>query len=198
MTTYPPIDPPVADEAHYFTVDELRSEEPDITADRADDATVEAMRELVEEVIEHAAGVAFLPRRTVEELPVLTGGPARLSRPLVREVEEVSIDGEAWTPEEIADRLVVDHGWVLGLWARRAVITYTHGYDSPPGRIRRAAMIATRIWVLKGPIDDRATQLAVDGSTVNLATPGLLGFITGIPEVDAAIKGYQRDGFYIA
>jgi len=196
MTSYLPLDPPVTADAHYFSVEELRQEEVEVTEDRATDDQVKAMRDLVEETIEQAAGVAFLPRRAEETLPPTSGRPVHLSRALVREVEQVSVNGDDWTAEEVAG-LPVDHGWLIGLYAADAVVTYTHGYDQPPARIRRAAMTATRVWLLKGPVDDRATQLAVDGSTINLATPGLLGFITGIPEVDAAIRQYQRDPYYV-
>ena len=80
------------------------------------------------------------------------------------------------------------------LWApgTQVAVTYTHGYDLPPYRIRRAAMIATRVWTTKGPVDDRATQIAADGATINLATPGVLGSVTGIPEVDAAITQHDH------
>lgn len=196
MAPFPPLDPPVIADAHYFSLEELRAEQ-DVPEDSFPDAQVEPIRALAEEVIENGAGVAFIPRRHIERISSGPTGILRLSRSLVREVEALDINGDTWTPEEIADRLVVDSPYIGGLYAfhRPATITYTHGYDTPPARIRRAAMIATRIWTVRGPVDDRATQIAADGATVNLATPGVRGSLTGIPEVDAAIIDYQRGNY---
>ena len=93
------------------------------------------------------------------------------------------------------EEVLIANGVIVGIrWSpgQPLTVTYTHGYDTPPARIRRAAMIATRIWTTRGPVDDRATQIAADGATVNLATPGLPGSVTGIPEVDAAIRQHDR------
>lgn len=194
MPPFAPLDPPVNDGALYFSVEELRAEQD--VPDSYDDPTIERNRALAVEVIENGAGVAFLPRRRIERVRPVSNGVVRLSRPYVRELEALDIDGDAWTPQEIADRLTVDGPYVVGLaaYGRRLTATYTYGYDRPPERIRRAAMIATRIWAMRGPIDDRATQVAADGATINLATPGVLGSITGIPEVDAAIRDYAYRG----
>lgn len=189
MSSYLPLDPPVTADQHYFTVDELRAEQ-DIPASYPDEA-IEPNRDLAEQVIEHACGAAFIPRRRAETTTVGFSGRLYLLQPLVREIEAVSENGVDWTPEQVAGL----HGSLLGTqWApgTTVTVTYTHGYDSPPFRVRRAAMTATRIWTTKGPVDDRATQIAADGATVNLATPGLQGSVTGIPEVDAAISQYDR------
>jgi hypothetical protein len=52
-------------------------------------------------------------------------------------------------------------------------------------------MILTRAWLVSGPVDDRATQIAGDGITIPLSTPGFRGSTTGIPEVDAVIDQYR-------
>lgn len=195
---YSPLDPPVEEGAHYFTLDELRAEQ-DIPADQYPDAVVEPNRTLAEEVIEQACGCAFIPRRRWQNGRKTGAGWIRLNAPLVRVVEQIVVDGVAWTDEQLAG-VQLEGGYLLGAgvgaWSlpQRVAITYTHGYETPPARIRRAAMIATRVWTIKGPVDDRATQIAADGATVNLATPGLLGSITGIPEVDATIAMFARPG----
>lgn len=196
-----PLDPPVTPDAHYFSVEELRGEQE--VGEEFTESEIEANRNLAEEVIEQACGVAFLPRRHIERIEPLGNGALRLSRRLVRELEAFAIDAEEWTEDEIADRLRMDGSYVIGLgvWGlngRRITTTYTHGYDVPPLRIRRAAMIATRIWTEKGPIDDRAIQLETEvGGRINLLTPGKFGSITGIPEVDAAIQDYRYTGYLI-
>ena len=189
-TVYAPLDPPADTDARYFSVAEFRAEQ-DVAEPAASDQQVEAMGALAAEVIERAAGVAFIPRRAVERLRLCVGQPVRLRHPLVRELEEVTVDGAAWSLDDIEGTLSVDGGWVTGLSTGRGVLAYTHGYDHPPLRIRRAAMILTRVWLLRGPVDDRATQIATDGATINLATPGVFGSLTGIPEVDAAIAAYE-------
>jgi hypothetical protein len=122
-------------------------------------------------------------------LAAAPNGHVHLTQPLAREVEAVN-DGTDWTAGQLAG-LTIHNGYAVGgSWTPGTLVTvtYTHGYDTPPLRIRRAAMIATRIWTTRGPVDDRATQIAADGATVNLSTPGVRGSVTGIPEVDAAIS----------
>lgn len=184
-----PLDPPVTPDQHYFTLTELRAEQ-DLPAVYTDEQ-VTPNRDLAEQVIEHACGAAFLPRRRAEQHTVSMSGRLYLMQPLIREIEAVNENGVDWPPEQVATLGTS----LTGLqWAPGSVVTvtYTHGYDVAPFRIRRASMIATRIWTTKGPVDDRATQFAADGATVNLATPGVLGSVTGIPEVDAAISQYDR------
>ena len=195
--TYEPLDEPVQDDGHpghYFTVDELRDEQgmndDGIGPDEAPDDDLERNRDVAEAVIEQWTQVAFIPRRAVEVVGLV---PYKLGRPLVREIEAVDDDGTTWTPEQIGDA-EIERGWIYGVPAG-ATVTYTHGYEQPPARIRRAAMIATRVWTLRGPVDDRATQIAVEGATINLATPGLLGSLTGIPEVDAAIAAHAHRSY---
>jgi len=193
LVTHEPVDAPVTDGAHYFTLDELRLEQ-DVPATYPDSA-VTPNRDLAEQIIENGCGVAFLPRRRVETGVADEAGRVHLEAPLGREVELITDQaGSTWDPAALTD-VAIGASTVLGLrWTPGTLVTvtYTHGYESPPARIRRAAMIATKVWTLRGPVDDRATQVAVEGATVNLATPGVLGSITGIPEVDAAIDAYAQ------
>lgn len=86
---------------------------------------------------------------------------------------------------------VIDYHATNGdaLWGQLAV-AYEHGESVPD--VRRVCAILARHRLLKGPLDDRATQISVEGGgSVNLLTPGLLGSITGIPEVDVFISRYN-------
>jgi hypothetical protein len=188
---YEPLDPPVTPGHHYFTLDELREERE--VSDTASDAVIERQRDLAEQVIEHGTGIAFIPRVRTDRVMSETTGLLRLSARFPRQILSVTDEGVAWANERIADALSIENRYVLGFgWGRRIVITYEHGMEEPPERIRRAAMIATSTWVNTGPIDTRATQVPTEaGGAINLATPGLLGFNTGIPEVDTAIKYYR-------
>lgn len=187
MASHLPLDPPATADEHYFTLAELRAEQ-DIVP--YGDSAIEPNRELAEQVIERACGVAFIPRRRIEVSTIGASGRIYLLQPKVRVIEAVN-DGNDWTSEQV----LALAGSLRGVqWApgTQVTVTYTHGYDAPPLRIRRAAMLATRVWTTKGPVDDRATQIATDGATINLATPGVLGSVTGIPEVDAAIAQHDH------
>ena len=193
LVSYQPLDPPATDGAHYFTLEELRLEQ-DVPGSYPDSA-VEPNQELAEQVIETACGAAFIPRRRVEITAADRRGVVHLSKPFGREVEQVTDTyGNTWDEAEL-EHVLINGGAITGISfaaGQPLTVTYTHGYETPPARVRRAAMIATRIWTTRGPVDDRATQIAADGATVNLATPGLAGSVTGIPEVDAAIRQHDR------
>lgn len=76
-------------------------------------------------------------------------------------------------------------------------ISYEHGQPTPA--VRRICCILARYRLLHGPLDQRATQMAVEGAggTINLATPGYGGAIFGIPEVDQFVHdhNHRADGF---
>lgn len=185
----------------FFTTAELRAMDAALTDPaKFSDAQLELMRALVEQSLEDACDVAFEPRQS-------TGTPSRsagafsgdgsrwLSLPvhMLRSVTAVGHDGQALdlAGVKISGRLVWRYdGWPLGV--ANLTVTYTHGYDAPPLRVKRAALILAKVWLLAGPVDDRATQFAtVDGSTINLATPGVLGSTFGVPEVDAVVRQYR-------
>jgi hypothetical protein len=71
------------------------------------------------------------------------------------------------------------HGGLYG----DLTIGYEHG--QPVADARRICLILARYRLLHGPLDQRATQMSVEGGgTINLATPGIQGSRFGIPEVD--------------
>lgn len=180
----------------YFTAAEFKDRYPDDAAVQAkDDAVIDAARVTAEEIIEgldaeEGCHQAFVVRTEAFELP---GGRRSLSIPRyrVRSIESVTIDEE----EQDIESLFLDNSSIFGRWWPRTtlVVTVTHGWDAPPGRIKDAAIILTYNRVITGPIDDRATgRLTPEGSVITLATPGIRGAVTGIPEVDAAIQQYQK------
>jgi hypothetical protein len=81
------------------------------------------------------------------------------------------------------------NGWTRGFG--NYSISYEHGYSEPPARIRQAALLWAKSVLVKGPIDDRTTSFSNDEGTFSLATPGMRGSWTGIPEVDATIQQYS-------
>jgi hypothetical protein len=187
-----PLDPPVKNGDHYFTLDDFRAET-DLDDVEATDEDVTRNRDLAEEVIEHATGIAWLPRRG-SEMVRSASGRVRLGRSAARDLEGLVYGTTTLDAAGLVGQGVwTDGRWLLGYVGEvPATLTYTYGFETPPLRIRRAAMTAARIWTLRGPVDDRATQIAADGATINLSTPGLQGSITGIPEVDATIRAYRN------
>ena len=71
-------------------------------------------------------------------------------------------------------------------------VGYEHGMGFAPARVRRAALLLARSWLVTGPIDDRSsTYSAGEGGTYSLIVPGREGAWTGIAEVDATIDFYS-------
>jgi hypothetical protein len=74
-------------------------------------------------------------------------------------------------------------------------IAYEHGWPTPPPRVSQAALRWARSILIDGPIDDRYTSVSNDVGTFALATPGLRGSTTGLPEVDATIAAYSLHAY---
>lgn len=175
----------------YFTAAELGARDGALEAKAVGE--LEELRVLAEDSIEHAARVAFVPR---VHTAVFSGrGVFELyaAHHRVRRIVTALVDGAVL---DIAQARVVGdlRLWRPGGWpAGRAnlLVTYEHGHDVPPPRIKQAALTLAKVWGLRGPVDARATQIETgDGSTINLATPGILGAQFGIPEVDQAVRAY--------
>lgn len=183
------LDPAAATGLAYFTIDELRIRYPELTDANYPDPLVDEYRQLAEEAFEDAARRAFVPRATTE--PAGQGSPYGGRRLLRRDIRRVlAATDDAGTTIDIAGARI-RNGWVDGLPAGRISVTYEYGLDAPPRRVKQAVMVLTRQWLLKGPIDDRQTQLPTEsGGAINLATPGLLGSTFGLPEVDACVRLY--------
>jgi hypothetical protein len=178
----------------FFTTAELRAMDAALTDPaKFPDAQLDAMRELVEQSLEDACDVAFEPR---ESVGAFSGDGSRmlaLGVHRLRSVTAVVDDGQALDLAGVKGigRLVWRYdGWPWGV--ANLTVTYSHGYDAPPLRVKRAALILAKVWLLEGPVDVRATQVSAgDGSTINLATPGVLGSTFGVPEVDAVVRHYR-------
>lgn len=71
------------------------------------------------------------------------------------------------------------------------VVSYEHG--QPVADARRICAMLARHRLLLGPLDSRATQAPVEGGgSINLATPGLMGSVFGIPEIDVFIVRHSQ------
>ena len=84
------------------------------------------------------------------------------------------------------------YGYTWSAGYGNGVVGYEHGYDRPPERIRRAALLLAKAWLVAGPVDDRAaTFSSADGGTYGLVVEGRGSSPFGIPAVDAAVQEYS-------
>jgi hypothetical protein len=155
----------------------------------------------VEQAIEQAAGVAFVPRYALERYSGNGSCSLQLKRPLPSTVRSGTIAGVALTAGQLADLALSVSGEVYSTmvtwsWGRsNVVVGYEHGFADPPVEIRRAALLLAKMWLTerRSPIDDRAITFnaGADGGTYSLAVPGRNGSYFGHPDVDAAIDRYS-------
>lgn len=184
----------------YFTLAELRARFPELASTVSyPSETLRSWRAYVEERIEKACDVAFVPR-TVTDRALSGDGSTRLEFPHNRILSIVSATETTDGAVDVDDALVdwgtvwLDAGWTVG--TRNLTVTYTHGYEEIPLPVKEAAMLWARELAVKGPVTDRATQIPTEsGGAINLATPGLLGSISGLPAVDEVLAEYRYPSF---
>jgi hypothetical protein len=157
-------------------------------------ATVADMRTTVEQALEDACSVAFVPRYSMETVNGVYGGLLSLRWARVRSIRTVTVDDVAGTP---ADYVALREGMVYASstwWTAgygNVTVGYEHGYDSPPMRIKRAALILAKRWITPGSADDRAINVTNDSGTYALFQAGVRGHLFDVPEVQAAVDQYN-------
>lgn len=206
---------------YIFEISELRAQDRAfLDANKYPTETLKAVRTAVENVIEgaRAAQVAFVPRGRRVKLdgnapdfrqgwqPLMYGNDYRtLLAPdyEIRKIHSVKIDGTALTQAEIDEIGISDNqlwrsngvqwpAWPFG--HRNIELHYEHGLDQPTGAIRRAALILAREYLIKSDLPGRATATSIGDQIFRLTIAGRDG-LTGIPDVDAAIKNDGRAGY---
>jgi hypothetical protein len=160
-------------------------------------AEITAARTYVEAELEQACGVAFVPRYSKVTLSG-NGRSTLLLPPRTTAIRSVSLDGVAVAQSYLDTMRLLPSGelYYPSWWSSgygNYVVAFEHGYSD--GAERMAATQAALTWakshLVSGPIDDRATQQIGEFGTVNLATPGMFGSVSGIPAVDSFIKRYS-------
>jgi hypothetical protein len=151
-------------------------------------ADIIAMRNTVEDAIEGYTG-ALVPRFATDTLSGDGTFTRPLLRPFVRSLRSVTLDGSAVS----LTGLSVAGGWLNGaLWTagyNNLTVGYEHGRDRPPERLRRAALLLAKTWLVASPVDDRASTFSsAEGGTYSMVTAGVRGSLFGVPEVDAAVQ----------
>jgi hypothetical protein len=159
------------------------------------DAEIQAARTRVEQALEDACGVAFVPR--YDRATVLGDGSSllRVGRPYLRRVRWASTSTlgltTALTTTDIAALTAVPYGFVTGgyRWTTGSLVTvgFEHGMDRPPEPARAAALDYARFLLTQDQsIDSRVTQLQTDDGTLVFG-----GGQTGLPGVDRVIDQYR-------
>lgn len=206
---------------YIFSIAELRAQDRAFTdATKFPTAALKQVRIAVEDVIEgaRAASIAFVPRgRRVKMdgnspdytrgwIPQLYGTDYRtILAPdfAIRKIHSASVNGVALTQPEIDDIGISDNqlwrssGVQYPAWAfghQNVVMHYEHGLDRPTGAIKRAALILAREYLIKSDLPGRATATSIGDQMFRLTIAGRDG-LTGIPDVDAAIKNDGRSGY---
>lgn len=194
---------------YLYTIAQFRAFDSAFTnATKYPDSYVRQVRDSIQDQIEgvRAAAVAFVPRS--RRVTVDGTGRAALFLPdvAVREVLAVTIDGTAWSSQEIADGITIDDGvlWLTGdgpgsLWPRgrrNVALHYVHGHSSPPGPIARAALLLAKEYSVPADVPSRATATSVGDQLFRITVAGRDG-ITGIPDVDAAIDQFGRKRYRV-
>jgi hypothetical protein len=158
-------------------------------------ATIVQMRTTVEQALEDACGVAFVPRYRLETLSG-PGGTSLLLAPRTTAIRSATVSDTVLAAGDLTDLTYSPTGFVDGYaWtygSSNITVGYEHGWPSPPERIRRAALTLAKAWLVEGPVDDRASTFSsVDGGTYGLVVEGRAGSQFGLPTVDAAVNQYS-------
>lgn len=156
-------------------------------------ATILAMRTTVEQALEDACNVAFVPRYAQETLNGDGGTTVMLRWPYIRSVRSFTIDDVAGTTADVAFQpsgvAYLQSGWTAGY--SNIIVGYEHGHGFPPARIKRAALILAKSWITPSSVDDRAINVTNETGTYALFQAGVRGHQFSIPEVQAAVDAYS-------
>lgn len=175
----------------YFTLSDLRSLSDMEDTSKYPNSVIREVRRRVEDTFEDATGVAWVPRHSTETID-LSGGVGLLSQVKVRRLRHI----EGLTTVQVDAASVTSAGRITGaLLSKTALVGFEHGYDALPADLRDAALTFARAQLLgnRTGIPDRATTFtSAEGGTYRLATPGVGGWITGIPEVDEALHRHDH------
>jgi hypothetical protein len=167
-------------------------------ADAYPSAKIREARVNAEQTIETAAHVAFVPRVSTVTLSGDDTTTLVVPDSHIRSIYSVSIDAVDLTEDELAYVEIEPSGIIKRtdekLWAKgfkNVVIRYEHGWDAPPQRIRKAAMLLAYEALVPSQLNPRATSQSTDLGEFRISVANMeKDRFTGIPEVDAAIMQF--------
>lgn len=180
------------------TLAELRALEPLDDDTKYPDELVLATRDAVIDALEDACRTSFVRRPYTETfddpVPMAMLNLERRRNPVVT---ALTVNAVELTAGEVtglrAARGLVSRPY--GGFGNTAVITYEQGYNTPPGRVRRAVRLLTRDWLaeeVSDTIPARATSWSAGENTYRLVTAGVAGAIFDLPEANAVVKQYRE------
>lgn len=184
----------------YFSIPELRAFDPVLAnTTKYPTSVLRGAREAVEAEFEGICGRAFVPRYYRETLWGDGNHQLWLSKPEPLNILSLLVDGDDWSAKTIQRpddnlRVIMLPGFA-DIWPRQRliVIEYEYGMADVPIRIKQAALKRAKYSLVSNTsrIDERATVMNVpDFGNFVLATPGIRGSYTGIPEVDVVLNDY--------
>lgn len=189
--------------ARLFTYAEARASDTMLAnATKYPTAVLERIRTEVEDEFQSIAARSFIPRYGRTRRLGHGSDVLRLDHADLTSLRAVSVDGVAFTNDELTACKLDDWGLLYhpsGVWTEGAVIIAQYEYGLPyvTTDLSDAAMkrARSRITDNNTGISDRATTFdTAEGGTYQLAVAGRAGWETGIPDVDAVVKRYSLKG----
>ena len=187
------------------SIGEVRRHKPLDNVNRYPDELIEQTITEIEDALEAACGVSFVP---VERVDVRHDGNGtkelfcRHARP--QSISTASVDGitlsqsdlNALILDEEAGVLISDYMWDAG--RRNVKVTGVFGFAQVPGMVRQAVTEAVKYALVESRIDARATTLITeDGTSSTLVTAGVRQQVFNLPAMNAVVLQY-RTGFGVA
>lgn len=159
-------------------------------------------RVMAETALEDICGVSFVPRYTREQAHIASYGILETSRRLVRTVRQIttwqSVNGVgqqvplptlAGYQVVATDQVFMPVLW--SWWSMPIYIAYEHGYNEPPPRVGRAALLLARRWIVESPWDERLTGFrSREGGEMTILTASHTNAFD-LPEVEAIAELYS-------
>lgn len=192
-----------------FTVAEARAFDKGQLEDTADypAASITAKEAEIREWLERVCGVNFVPTLHTSEVHDGDGSSTlRLDWPRISSVTAISVDGTAFTADELSTTdyssgLAIDPvravlkrraGVFAAGWANVAV-TYVAGYPSIPDLVKRAALLICSYELPATNLSPAAESYDIDGMSVTFSRgDGFNGQWHKLPDVMRAIRMYDN------
>lgn len=182
---------------HLITLAELRAHDSRLTAADFPAWELARNRDVVEDTLEEAMGVAWRPK--ARRVTLDGEGASTLLVPdlLVRKVRSATVDGTAFTQAEL-DELELEEWGALTrpdgkVWAKdnqNVKLLYEYGFDGPIEPVHRAALQLGAAYAVELAVPSRTTSQSTEVGVFRLTIAGRDGR-TGIPEVDAVIEQFS-------
>lgn len=168
---------------------------------------VQQYRNEVETECEWLTGAAWVPRFARLRLDGTGNGVLNLPVWNPRSIRSVRTYTSATSYSEFSSdelaaltftewgRLERQDGGVFSGGLSNVVVEVEHGYSRPPADLREAALyrLRNRLRFPTSALPERASTLQItDVGAFTIATPGVKGSWTGLPEVDAVYQRYEK------